>query len=158
MGIICPLVSGGGVIKRPPPEDIFKQTPAGMSLVWGKLVHLLTGYSIPHPGRPFMVTSPCNTGYFSSIPSPPKRWIVLPVRVIYPACCRSASNITFQIRSSLSLRVCLAYAPRTSHSSRLTLLSPIRTVCALASINLNSCSFSGTPFIALSKAINQCLL
>ena len=49
---------GGGVIKRAPPRNIFSQIPAGISLVWGKRVHLITAYSIPHPGAALLVTSP----------------------------------------------------------------------------------------------------
>ena len=58
MGIIFPLFRGGGVIKSVPLGDIFKKNPAGMSLVWGKLVHPLRGYSIPHPAGGLLVTSP----------------------------------------------------------------------------------------------------
>ena len=44
----CPYF-GGDVIKRTPPGHIFQQTPAGMSLVWGKLVHVVRGNSISFP-------------------------------------------------------------------------------------------------------------
>ena len=53
---------GGGTIKRAPPGDIFLLPPAGMSLVWGKLVHPLTGYSIPPTKGALLVTPPMQRG------------------------------------------------------------------------------------------------
>ena len=72
MGIVCPLFrGGGGSIKRAPPGDIFLLTSAGMSLVWGKLVHPLTGYSIPPPEGALLVTPPMQWGINFDHPLPP---------------------------------------------------------------------------------------
>ena len=47
-----------------------------MSLVWGKLVHPLTGYSIPPPKGALLVTPPMQWGiYLDYPPPPPYRWI-----------------------------------------------------------------------------------
>ena len=62
-------------MKRAPPEDVFYQTPARMSLVWGKLVHPLTGDSVQHPGGALLVASPMQWGIFFSHTLPPYRWI-----------------------------------------------------------------------------------
>ena len=41
-----------------------------MSLVWGKLVHPLTGYSIPSPGGALLIISPMQSGIFFAHPLP----------------------------------------------------------------------------------------
>ena len=64
-------LSGGGAIKRVPPGDIFLLTSAGMSLVWGKLVHPLTGYSIPPSKGALLVTPPMQWGINFDHPPPP---------------------------------------------------------------------------------------
>ena len=63
--------SGGGAIKRAPPGDIFLLTSAGMSLIWGKLVHPLPGYSIPPPRGALLVTPPMQWRIYFGHPLPP---------------------------------------------------------------------------------------
>ena len=78
---------GGGAIKRSPPGDVFLLTPTGMSLVWGKLVHPLTGYSIPPPKGALLVTPPMQWGiYFDHSLPPPYRWIArsgIPLHAVF---------------------------------------------------------------------------
>ena len=68
---LCVPFIEGGAIERAPPGDVFLLTPTGMSLVWGKLVHPLTGYSIPPPKGALLVTPPMQWGIYFDHPLPP---------------------------------------------------------------------------------------
>ena len=69
-----------------------------MSLVWGKIVHPLTGYSILHPGGALLVTSPPEKGTYYAHPLPPPI-----VGLLFPSAVRALIFIERSIHPFLSL-------------------------------------------------------